>query len=74
MPFVQWVYEHHKEPHTRMVEALVKQNCIERRASVSVGVANAVQSRDAVIDIPLDDPTFSDVLDRIDADALSDET
>jgi hypothetical protein len=67
MPFVKWVYEHHKEPHTRMIEALVAQGCVERRASVSVGIPNAVQSRDSVIDVPLDDPVFSDVLDHIDA-------
>jgi hypothetical protein len=67
-PFVQWVYEHHKEPHTRLVQALKDQGCIERRASVTVGIENAVHSRDAVIDIPLDDPTFSDVLYHIGAD------
>lgn len=67
-PFVQWVYEHHKEPHTRLVQALKDQGCIERRASVTVGIENAVHSRDAVIDIPLDDPTFSDVLVHIHAD------
>lgn len=65
--FVQWVYEHHKEPHTRLVQSLKDQGCIERRASVTVGVENAVHSRDAVIDIPLDDPIFSDVLYHIDA-------
>jgi hypothetical protein len=65
-PFVQWVYEHHKEPHTRMMKALVEQGCIERRASVSVGIPNAVQARDAVIDIPLDNDTFSDVLYHVD--------
>lgn len=72
MPFVQWVYEHHKEPHTRMIEALVAQGCVERRACVSVGIPNAVHSRDSVIDIPLDDPVFSDVLDHIDAGATAD--
>jgi hypothetical protein len=74
MPFVQWVYEHHKEPHTRMIEALVKQGCVERRASVSVGIDNAVQSRDSVIDVPLDDPAFSDVLDHIDVASTAAET
>jgi len=63
MPFVQWVYEHHKEPHTRMLEALVAQGCVERRASVSVGIENAVQSRDSVIDVPLDGATFLDLMD-----------
>jgi len=62
-PFVQWVYEHHKEPHTRLVEALVGQGCIERKASVSVGVDNAVQARAPVIDIPLDDAAFLDLMD-----------
>ena len=66
-PFVAWVYEHHKEPHTRLIDALKVQGCIERRASVSVGIPNAVQSRDAVIDIPLDDPVFNDVLYHVDA-------
>jgi hypothetical protein len=74
MPFVKWVYEHHKEPHTRMIEALVAQGCVERRASVSVGIPNAVQSRDSVIDVPLDDPVFSDVLDHIDAVETAVET
>ena len=63
MPFVQWVYDHHKEPHTRMVEALVGQGCTERKASVSVGVANAVQARAPVIDIPLDDEAFLDLME-----------
>ena len=74
MPFCQWVYEHHREPHTRLVDALVKQGCIERRASVSVGIPNAVQSRDAVMDVPLDDPMFSDVLDHIDVDVIDAST
>jgi hypothetical protein len=73
-PFVEWVYEHHKEPHTRLVQALLSQKCVERRASVSVGIANAVHSRDAVIDIPLDEPEFSDVLDHIDAVVTDAET
>lgn len=62
-PFVQWVYDHHKEPHTRLIEALTSQGCIERRASVSVGVANAVQSRAPVIDIPLDNSAFVDLME-----------
>ena len=73
-PFVAWIYEHHKEPHTRMIDALKVQGCIERRASVSVGIPNAVQSRDAVIDVSLDDPMFSDVLDHIDVDVTDDQT
>lgn len=62
-PFVEWVYEHHKEPHTRMIEALKAQGCVERKASVTVGVANAVQSRTSCIDVPLTDPAFIDLLD-----------
>jgi hypothetical protein len=74
MPFVKWVYEHHKEPHTRMIEALVQQGCVERRASVSVGIDNAVQSRDAVIDVSLDAPAFNDALDYIGVVLTDDET
>ena len=66
-PFVAWIYEHHKEPHTRLLDSLKSQGCVERRASVTVGVQNVVHTRDSVIDIPLDDPLLSDVLDHIDA-------
>jgi hypothetical protein len=62
-PFVDWVYEHHKEPHTRMIEALKMQGCVERKASVTVGIANAVQSRTSCIDVPLDDAAFLDLLE-----------
>ena len=62
-PFVQWVYEFHKEPHTRLIEALAAQGCIERKASVSVGIPNAVQARAPVIDIPLDDEAFLDLME-----------
>jgi hypothetical protein len=62
-PFVQWVYEHHKEPHTRLVDSLKVQGCIERKASVSVGVDNAVQARAPVIDVPLDDEAFLDLME-----------
>ena len=62
-PFVDWVYEHHQEPHTRLVDTLMAQGCSERRASVSVGVPNAVQSRAVCIDIPLEDSAFSGLLD-----------
>ena len=70
-PFVAWIYEHHKEPHTRMIDALKVPGCIERRASVSIGIENAVQSRDAVIDVSLDDPLLNDVLDRSLVDATA---
>lgn len=63
LPFVEWVYENKKEPHTRMMEALYTQGCIERKASVTVGIPNAVQSRALVVDISLDDPAFIDLLD-----------
>jgi hypothetical protein len=62
-PFVQWVYEYHKEPHTRLIDALKVQGCLERKASVSVGVTNAVQARAPVIDVPLDDEAFLDLLE-----------
>ena len=62
-PFVQWVYDHHKEPHTRLLEALISQGCVERRASVSAGIPNAVQSRSSCIDIPLEDAAFTGFLD-----------
>lgn len=62
-PFVQWVYEHHKEPHTRLIDALKDQGCMERKASVSVGVPNAVQARAPVIDVPLDDAAFLDLME-----------
>lgn len=66
-PFVQWVYEHHKEPHTRLVQALKDQGCIERKASVTIGIENAVQSRTACIDIPLQDDAFIDLMsDQLD--------
>lgn len=61
-PFVQWVYEHHKEPHTRLVDALKDQGCHERKASVSVGIQSMVQSRAPVIDVPLDDEAFLDLM------------
>jgi len=63
-PFVQWVYEHHQEPHTRLIDALKTQGCLERKASVSVGIPNAVQARAPVIDIPLDDEAFLDLMEE----------
>jgi len=62
-PFVEWVYEHHKEPHTRLVEALRAQGCVERKASVTVGIDNAVQTRAPCIDITLDDVAFIELLE-----------
>lgn len=62
-PFVEWVYDHHKEPHTRLVEALRAQGCLERKASVTVGIENAVQTRAPCIDIPLDDEAFIELLE-----------
>jgi hypothetical protein len=61
--FINWVYEYHKEPHTKMVDALKTQGCYERKASVSSGVTNVVQSRTAVLDIPLDDAAFAGFID-----------
>ncbi len=62
-PFVEWVYDHHKEPHTRLIEALKEQGCVERKASVSVGIPNAVQSRAPCLDILLEDEAFTNLLD-----------
>lgn len=73
-PFVAWVYEFHREPHTRLIESLKTQGCFERKASVSVGVAGSVQARAPVLDIPLDDPMFNDVLDHMSAGESADET
>ena len=64
-PFVAWVYDHHKEPHTRLVDALMDQGCRERKASVSVGVTGAITGRAPVIDIPLDDAAFLDLMDDV---------
>lgn len=61
--FAEWIYEHHKEPHTRLIDALKSQGCMERKASVSVGVANAVQARAPVLDVPLDDEAFIDLME-----------
>jgi hypothetical protein len=64
-PFAEWVYEHHKEPHTRLIEALKMQGCVERKASVSVGIPNAVQSRAPVLDVPLEDEAFIDLMEEV---------
>jgi hypothetical protein len=64
-PFAEWIYEHHKEPHTRLLEALKIQGCVERKASVSVGIPNAVQSRAPVLDVPLEDEAFIDLMEEV---------
>lgn len=64
-PFAEWIYEHHKEPHTRLLEALKMQGCVERKASVSVGIPNAVQSRAPVLDVPLEDEAFIDLMEEV---------
>lgn len=62
--FIDWVYEHHKEPSSQLMKALQLGGCHERRASVTTGVPNMVHNRTAVLDIPLDDSTFEDYLEE----------
>ena len=63
--FTKWVYDHHQEPHTKLIDALKTQGCYERKASVSVGVPNVVQTRCAVLDIPIDDVAFTDLVEGV---------
>ncbi len=64
--FIQWIYDHHKEPHTKIVDALIGQGCLERKASVTTGIPNVVHTRTAVLDIPLDDAAFEGFIDVVD--------
>lgn len=77
-PFVKWVYEHHQEPHSQIIKALIEQGCHARRASVTSGIQNIVHSRTAVLDIPLEDAMFSgfidDAVDRTSVDETFSET
>jgi hypothetical protein len=41
------------------------QGCVERKASVSVGIPNAVQSRAPVLDVPLEDEAFIDLMEEV---------
>jgi hypothetical protein len=61
-PFVKWVYEHHKEPHTQLIDGLKSQGCHERRGCVTVGLNNVVHSRTPVLDIPLKGVSFAELI------------
>ena len=61
--FTDWVFEHHQEPYTKLVDVLRKQGCHERRASVSTGVPNVIHTRIPVLDIPIDAATFADFIE-----------
>ena len=66
--FTEWVYEHLEEPPTRLVQALAANGCKVRKASITKGVPHTVQSRVAVIDIPLDDAVFGELLESTELD------
>ncbi len=77
-PFIKWVYEHHQEAHTKIIDALKDQGCMERKASVTTGLPNMVHNRVQVLDIPLDDNCFAEFIDSVhdhaDAEPIFSET
>ena len=73
-PFTNWVYEHHQEPHSQIIKALMGQGCHERRASVTSGLPNVVHNRTAVLDIPLEDDAFNGFIEDARGHTSVDET